>query len=85
MSQKDSLNVTVQSTRGAKPFSFAKTAKISEVISAAVSAFGFAPGDRFELALASNPGEILLPERTLVSYHVMEGTVLLLTSIGGGV
>jgi len=85
MSQRDSLEVSVQSTRGTKSFSFSKTAKVSEVISAAVSAFGFAPGDRFELALASNPGEVLQPERPLVSYHVMDGTVFLLTSIGGGV
>jgi hypothetical protein len=79
------LAVSVQSTRGTKSFNFPKTAKISDVISAAVSAFGFAPGDRFELALATNPGEVLQPERPLVSYHVTDGTVFLLTSIGGGV
>ena len=79
------LAVSVQSTRGTKSFSFPKTAKVSEVISAAVSAFAFAPGDRFELALAANPGEVLQPERPLVSYHVTDGTVFLLTSIGGGV
>ena len=79
------LSVVVQSTRGSKTLSFAKTAKISDVISAAVKAFGFAPGDRFELAFATKPGEVLQPERPLVSYHVTDGTAFLLTSIGGGV
>ena len=85
MAEKDVLDVVVQSTRGTKNFSFPKTAKVSEVINAAIAAFGFAPGDRFELALATNPGEVLQPERPLVSYHVTDGTVFLLTSIGGGV
>jgi hypothetical protein len=85
MAQKDLLDVVVQSTRGTKSFSFSKTAKVSEVISTAVEAFGFAPGDRFELAFASNPGEVLQVERPLVSYQVTDGTVFLLTSIGGGV
>jgi hypothetical protein len=85
MPDKELLDIVVQSTRGTKSFSLPKTAKVSEVISAAVSAFGFAPGDRFELSLATKPGEILQPERPLVSYHVTDGTVFLLTSIGGGV
>ena len=84
MNDKD-LSIVVQSTRGTKTLSFPKTAKISDVINAAVAAFGFVPGDRFELALATNPGEVLLPERPLVSYHVADGMVFLLTSIGGGV
>ncbi len=37
------------------------------------------------LVLATNPGEPLQPERPLVSYHVEDGTVLILTAIGGGV
>jgi len=84
MQDKD-LDIVVQSTRGTKAFSFPKQTKISEVTSAAVRAFEFAPGDRFELALASNPGDVLQPERPLVSYHVTDGTTFILTSIGGGV
>jgi hypothetical protein len=84
MNEKE-LSIVVQSTRGSKTLTFTKTAKVSEVISAAITTFGFAPGDKFELALATNPGEVLQPERPLVSYHVADGTVFLLTSIGGGV
>lgn len=79
------LEIVIQSTRGSKKFSFPKETKVSEVIEKAIGAFGFAPGDKFELVLATNPGEPLRPERTLVSYHIKDGDVLILTAIGGGV
>jgi hypothetical protein len=79
------IDVKIQSTRGAKDFSFPKQTKVADVIAKALTAFGFAPGDKFELVLASNPGEALQPERPLVSYHVADGMVLVLTAIGGGV
>jgi hypothetical protein len=79
------LKIKIQSTRGTEEFSFPEEAKIADVIAKAVEAFGFAPGDKFELVLASNPGEPLQPERTLASYHIADGTVLILTAVGGGV
>lgn len=82
---KKTIDLKIQSTRGPKDFSFEKQIKIADVIAAAVSAFGFAPGDKFELVLASNTAEPLQPERTLVSYHITDGTVLILTAIGSGV
>jgi hypothetical protein len=86
MSANDkTLDIKIQSTRGTKEFSFPKETKVADVITAAVAAFGFAPGDKFELVLASDPGQPLQPERTLVSYHITDGTVLVLTAIGGGV
>ncbi len=86
MSKDDkTLEIKVQSTRGTKEFSFPKETKLSTVIAEVVTAFGFAPGDKFELVLATSPGEPLQPERPLVSYHITDGTVLVLTAIGGGV
>ncbi|MBI5021132.1 MAG: hypothetical protein HZB59_06835 [Ignavibacteriales bacterium] len=86
MAKEDkTLQITIQSTRGSKEFSFDKETKISEVITAAISAFSFAPGDRFELVFANKPDEVLKPERPLVSYHIVDGTVLVLTAVGGGV
>ncbi len=79
------LEIKIQSTRGTKEFSFPKETKVADVIAKAVTAFGFAPGDKFELVLATKPSELLQPERTLVSYHITDGTVLVLTAIGGGV
>lgn len=85
MSDHDTIQITIQSTRGTKQFDVRKTAKISDVIAQAVAAFGFAQGDKFELVLATDPGQPLQPERTLVSYHIENGTILVLTAIGGGV
>jgi hypothetical protein len=84
MSDK-TLEIKIQSTRGTQGFSFPKETKVADVIAAAVAAFGFAAGDKFELVLATNPAESLQPERPLVSYHIADGTVLVLTAIGGGV
>jgi basic membrane lipoprotein Med (substrate-binding protein (PBP1-ABC) superfamily) len=86
MKQNDqTLQITIQSTRGAKEFSFPKQAKVAEVIAQAIVAFGFAQGDNFQLALADNPAETLQPERPLVSYHIVDGTILILTATGSGV
>lgn len=80
-----SLEVTVQTTRGSKQFTFTKETKVGEVIDQVVKSFGFAPGDRFELVLSTNTSETLKPERPLVSYGISNGTVLILTAIGSGV
>lgn len=85
MSDHNTIQVTIQSTRGTKQFDFEKTAKVADVIATAVAAFGFTQGDKFELVLATNPGQPLQPDRTLVSYQITNGTVLILTAVGGGV
>jgi hypothetical protein len=85
MSNDKTLDIKVQSTRGTKEFSFSKDTKIADVIAAVVTAFDFAQGDRFELVLPANPGEPLQADRPLVSYHINDGAVLVLTAIGGGV
>ncbi len=79
------LEVTVNSTRGTQQFSFPKQTKVEDVIRQAVTAFGFATGDDFQLVMESNTADPLQPERPLVSYHIADGAVLILTSIGSGV
>jgi hypothetical protein len=81
----DTIDLTIQSTRGTRSLSLPKTAKVAEVIEQARVAFGLASGDRYELVRADQPGEILLHERTIESYHLTDGTVLTLTWTGGGV
>ena len=83
--QDPTLEITIQTTRGSRTFSFAKTTKVSEVIDTAVKEFGFAPGDQFQLVLSSDPSQPLQPERPLVSFGIHDGAVLVLTSIGSGV
>ena len=79
------LRILIQSTRGEKPFSFSQRDTIADVIDRAVDRFEFREGDRFDLVLAANPGEPLLPERTLASYRIEARAVLILTAVGGGV
>ena len=79
------IKVTIQSTRGKKQFSFPKLATIADVIKEAIDAFDFKQGDRFELVLETKPGEPLQPQQTLASYQIEDDSVLILTSIGGGV
>lgn len=85
MSDDKEIKVTIQTSRGTRDFLFPKESKISEVTAEVVKTFGFAPGDRFELVLASNPSQPLDPNRPLVSYHITDGTILILTSTGSGV
>jgi hypothetical protein len=68
-----------------KSVSFDKTAKVSEIIAEVVRLCGFASGDRFDLFLKTDLQHPLSPERTLVSYHIADGTVLVLSQIGTGV
>jgi hypothetical protein len=80
----NSIKIVIQSPRGRKPFTFEKTTKVSEVIETARTAFGFEPGT-FSLKREST-GEVLAPERPLVSYHVKDDEVLLLIpEMGSGV
>ena len=79
------IKIIVQSTRGKEHFSFLKLTTIAEVIDKAIAAFKFEPGDRFELVLATKPGEPLQPQQTLASYQIEDDSVLILTAIGGGV
>lgn len=85
MKHDHDVTVTIQSTRGTKTFIFLQQTKVQAVIDAAVKEFGFTTGDKFQLALASKPGESLQPERTLASYHIADGTELVLTAVGTGV
>lgn len=79
------IEIVVQSTRGKRELSFPKAATIAEVIAKAVEAFGFQPGDNFELVLPAKPGDPLRQNETLISYQINDGAVLILTAVGGGV
>ena len=80
------ITIVIVSGRDQKPFTFSKTTKISNVIDQAVIAFGLVkPGEKFELFLPPDLKTPLLPERTLESYHMADGTKLILTAMGGGV
>lgn len=79
------IELTIQSMKGSDEFSFPKTTKIKEVIAEAIARFGLESGDHFELVLSTNTEEPLEPQRTLVSYKIKDGAVLILTATGSGV
>jgi hypothetical protein len=85
MPHEKQVELEIQSSRGIKKFTFPEEEKISGVIATAATAFGFSPSDTFRLVLKSKPSEPLQPDRTLVSYHIVDGTVLILTDVGSGV
>lgn len=79
----DEVTVKVGTPKGLFTGIFAKTAKIAEVIAAAVSSLGLDGGDLLELI---HNGEILHPvQRTLVSFGLAGTVQLELVATGDGV
>lgn len=80
---QEEVMLEIGTPKGLFTGTFAKTAKIEEVIAAAVVAMGLDGGDSLELV---HNGEVLTPiQRPLVSFG-LEGTVQLeLVATGSGV
>lgn len=70
--EKKEVCLIVVTTQGEWQSNFPQTTKVSEVISKVIQHFGFATNGTYELRLQSNPSEALKPERTLVSYHLVD-------------
>lgn len=84
MSKEYEVTLHILSPRGSIDLTFEKTSKVQEVIDGARTQFGFEPG-AFLLKRQST-GEVLVPERSLVSYHLADGeTVTLVPEMGSGV
>ncbi len=79
------LTLVIKSTSGNWTCTYSKTAKVQDVINGAVAHFSFATNGKYELVLESKPDETLKPERTLVSYHISDGDVLVLIDFGAAV
>jgi hypothetical protein len=78
--------ITVQILTGkgpAKTYTVPQQTKVSDLIATAVSDFGLPPGDSYTLTRQSNEEE-LSPERPLVSYHLADNEILVLTDVTGG-
>lgn len=82
---KNELSLILQTPKGNWEASFPKTSKISDVLSDVISHFGFVPSGSYELRLDKNPNEALKPERTLISYHIEDGDILVLIDFGQAV
>jgi phenylacetate-CoA ligase len=78
----ENMTVIVQSERGLRHFEVTRGTKVADLESAALDAFEMVSRDRCLLAPATSPGTALLPERTLDSYGLRNGTTLVLTTVG---
>jgi hypothetical protein len=77
------ITLNISTSNGVFTASFAKTAKVSDIIEAAIVAKNLDRSDKFEVFKGD---EALEPvERTLVSFHLVDGDELLLSATGSGV
>lgn len=84
MPQNDQeITLVIESTQGSWESPFPKTAKVSEVIEAVKKHFGFSNEGNYQLKLSN--GEVMRPERTLVSYHLKDGDHLTFVDLGAAV
>lgn len=84
MSSEKQIKLTVQSGRGSQEFTFDKTTKVQQVITTAAAALGYPPQGNYSLVRVKN-GEVLDAQRPLVSFHIEDGEVLVLSETGSGV
>lgn len=73
------MKVTIHSSRGCELLTLSDEAKVEEAVRGAVRAFDFPAPHRYGLLLSGNTSTPLDPDRTLASYNIHEGAVLLLT------
>ncbi|OMP31906.1 hypothetical protein [Mangrovimonas sp. DI 80] len=83
--ERNTLSIVINTPKGKWETTFSKTSKISEVISATVSHFKFANNGSYELRMDKNPTQALKAERTLVSYKIEDGDVLVFIDFGQAV
>src|SRR5690349_10217811 len=81
--EKDTIDITIQSGRGSKPFSFLKQTKIQDAANTAASALGYPADGKYSL-VRRKTNEPLDGQRTLVSYHIEDNEILTLSVDGNG-
>lgn len=79
------LEIEIKTARGDWKTSFQKTTKIIDVMHAVIKHFNFAQGGKYDIRLETKPNNPLEPERTLASYGIKDGDVLIFTDLGVGV
>jgi hypothetical protein len=77
------ITLSISTSNGAFTATFAKTAKVADVIEAAIVAKNLDRSDKFEVFKGEQALEPV--ERTLVSFHLQDGDELLVSATGSGV
>ena len=76
------LTVKIETTQGTWEINFEKNQKVQEVILSVIQHFGFSQNGNYELRLEKDPDNALDLERTLVSYKIESGDILVFTDLG---
>ena len=77
------ITITIRTPKGKwENAIFQKTAKISEVVNAIKSKFGFSNEGKYQLNREDEPDNPLDPERPLVSFGIKDGDTLVFTDLG---
>jgi hypothetical protein len=79
------LELIIKTPNGDWTKEFHHNAKVADVIIAVVQHYNYASNGKYEIRLESNPETVLKPERTLVSYKIGDGTVLVFIDFGAAV
>jgi hypothetical protein len=82
MPQDHEITLDIATPAGLFVHDFAKTTKVAEVIKTAIEAKGLDASERFDLVYQGN---VLPPERPLVSFPLEDGAKLELVATGSGV
>lgn len=80
--EKHEITLTVQTGRGSADFEVAQTTKVADLIAKVIERFDYPANGVYSLVKET---EVLAPERTLISYHLADQTILQLSETGGGV
>lgn len=82
MTNDHTITVTIQSGRGSQTFTFPQQTKVADAAHQAAIALGY-PADGSYALVYNN--EELAGQRPLVSYHIEDGAILILSATGSGV
>ena len=83
-SNDNELTIKILTPDGIYEETFLKTAKVQDVLDSVIQHFGYAQNGRYELHSAET-GEVLSPNRTLVSYQIKDGDEFVFTDLGTAV
>lgn len=76
------LTIKIETTQGTWEANFEKTQKVQEVILSVIQHFDFSQNGNYELRLEKDPDNALALERTLISYKIKSGDILVFTDLG---
>ena len=77
------INLTIQTAKGSWTDSFSKSLTVQALIQAVITHFGFAADGNYQLKLKGTTDN-LEPSRTIGSYNLPDGQILVFTDLGKG-